>query len=149
MERNTSQMAHLLTFIRLNWISFTLATLGLIALVSLWPQEGLPSLPGNDKSHHLIAYAVLMFPLALRKPDHWISIGFLFVAYGGLIELIQPYVNRSGEWLDLVADSAGLLCGLILAQLADRYFPAVPTGEQLERTNQNRSRGLSPENPNR
>ncbi len=86
--------------------------------------DNLPSVPGTDKTHHLIAYAALMFPTALRKPGKWIMIGLLFIAYSGAIELFQPYVNRYGEWMDMAANAAGLLCGLIFAELANRFFPA-------------------------
>jgi hypothetical protein len=29
--------------------------------------------------------------------------------------VIQPYVNRHGEWLDMLANAAGVLCGIALA----------------------------------
>ncbi len=35
----------------------------------------------------------------------------LAVLYGGLIELIQPYVNRWAEWEDFLADSIGAITG--------------------------------------
>ena len=38
-----------------------------------------------------------------------------FIGYSGLIELIQPYVNRYGEWLDMLANTAGVVCGVALA----------------------------------
>ena len=64
-----------------------------------------------------------MFPTALRKPRGWIFLGLLFIAYSGAIELVQPYVNRYGEWLDLAANTAGLICGLIAAEAVNRFFP--------------------------
>ena len=30
---------------------------------------------------------------------------------GGVIEIVQPYFNRSGEWLDFVADTVGVVLG--------------------------------------
>jgi VanZ family protein len=81
--------------------------------------------PGTDKTHHLIAYAALMFPTALRKPDKWIVIGLLFIAYSGAIELLQPHVNRYGEWLDMAANTSGVICGLIVAELINRLYPAI------------------------
>ena len=60
------------------------------------------NLPGK------IAYAVLMFPAALTKPRNWLVFGLLFVGYSGVIELLQPFVNRYGEWLDMAANSAGV-----------------------------------------
>ena len=85
--------------------------------LSLWPLQQLPSVPGTEKTHHLVAYALLMFPAALRKPKNWVLIGLLFIAYSGLIELIQPYVNRYGEWLDMLANVTGVVCGAIVAGL--------------------------------
>jgi hypothetical protein len=112
-------------FIKINWVAFTLFTLAAITTLSLWPLEKLPSVPGTDKTHHLIAYAVLMFPTALRKPDKWIVFGMLFIAYSGAIELLQPYVNRYGDWLDMAANAMGVVCGLVIAELANRFFPDI------------------------
>ncbi|MDR4503472.1 MAG: VanZ family protein [Candidatus Scalindua sp.] len=118
-------MIKLLIFIKTNWAVFTLFTLAVITTFSLWPLEKLPPVPGTDKTHHLIAYAVLMFPTALRKPDKWILFGLLFIAYSGVIELFQPYVNRYGEWLDIAANTAGVVCGLIIAELINNFFPVI------------------------
>jgi VanZ family protein len=118
-------MIRLLAIVRTHWIAFTVANLLIITTLSLWPLEKLPSVPGTDKTHHLIAYAALMFPTALRKPDKWIMVGLLFIAYSGAIELLQPYVNRYGEWLDMAANTVGVFCGLIIAELINRFFPAI------------------------
>ncbi|MDX8404827.1 MAG: hypothetical protein R8K50_01585, partial [Mariprofundus sp.] len=91
--------------------------MSVITVLSLWPPESLPDVPGNDKLHHYIAYASLMLPLALRRPVGWPLIGLLFFACSGAIELIQPYMNRYGEWADMAANGAGLLTGLLLALL--------------------------------
>lgn len=110
-------MIRLLTAIKTHWAALTLITLTAITLLSLWPLATLPSIPGTDKTHHLIAYALLMLPVALRKPDKWIVLGLFFMAYSGAIELIQPYVNRYGEWLDLLANITGLVLGALIAGL--------------------------------
>lgn len=110
-------MHSLLTYIRIHWIGITLLVLGAITILSLWPLNHLPSVPGSDKTHHFIAYAVLMIPVALRKPNHWWLFGLFFICYSGLIELIQPYVNRYGEWWDLAANITGLVCGLLFVEL--------------------------------
>jgi len=114
-------MPGLLNIIRGCWVVLTLATLAAITFLSLWPLAQLPSVPGTDKTHHLIAYAALMFPAALRRPKHWLLIGLAFIAYSGAIELIQPYVNRYGEWLDMLANSSGVVCG-VLAARAVHFF---------------------------
>ncbi len=103
------------------WLSITIFTLFSITALSLWPAAYLPEVPGTDKTHHFIAYILLILPTALRKPKHWrlIAIGFLF--FSGAIELIQPYVNRYGEWLDLAANGLGILLGIFIAKLVG-YF---------------------------
>jgi hypothetical protein len=109
-------MLRLLNIIRACWAALTLAILAAITFLSLWPLQQLPPVPGTDKTHHLIAYAILMFPAALRKPKNRLLIGLLFVAYSGAIELVQPYVNRYGEWLDMLANVGGLVCGVLAAR---------------------------------
>ena len=67
-----------------------------------------------------------MLPLALTKTKSWqllwITVGLII--YSGGIELIQPYVNRYGEFADLLANCIGLFCGWLIAQVANRFFPA-------------------------
>ena len=99
------------------WLHITVILLVSIATLSLWPVAHLPSVPGTDKTHHFIAYAALMLPTALRQPKHWLMITLAFLAFSGAIELIQPFVNRYGEWLDMAANAFGLICGFILAKL--------------------------------
>ena len=114
-------MTGLLSIIRTHWVGFTLTILMAITILSIWPLNELPSVPGTDKAHHLIAYALLMLPTALRKPKNWLLFGILFIFYSGAIELIQPYVNRHGQWMDLLANAAGVICGVIAAQLIDFF----------------------------
>jgi len=116
-------MTRMLNIIKTYWRILTVATLVAITFLSLWPLEQLPSVPGTDKTHHLIAYACLMFPAALRKPKNWLLLGVLFIAYSGTIELIQPYVNRYGEWLDMAANSTGVVCGALAAGLVNLLLP--------------------------
>ena len=99
------------------WLLLTLFLLAAISTLSLWPAEHLPQVPGSDKTHHFIAYAALMLPTALRKPKYWLVIALCFMLFSGAIELIQPYVNRYGEWLDMLANTGGVICGIVLAEL--------------------------------
>nr|WP_320190199.1 VanZ family protein [uncultured Desulfobacter sp.] len=100
--------------IKKRWKSLTLVILTIITALSLFPMDALPAAPGTDKTHHFIAYALLMLPTALRKPANWILLGLFFILYSGAIELIQPFVNRYGEWMDLFANSAGVICGAMI-----------------------------------
>ena len=97
------------------WFILSLCILLIITTLSLWPLDHFPLVPGSDKTHHLIAYAALVFPTALRKPNRWMLFVAFFIFYSGLIELLQPYVNRYEEWLDMLANTAGVFCGVTLA----------------------------------
>ncbi|MGF1763076.1 VanZ family protein [Aliivibrio kagoshimensis] len=99
------------------WVYLALTVLMSITVLSLLPLAELPpNVPGSDKLHHFIAYAALMFPITLGKPKHLWFIALLLVGYSGGIELLQPYVNRYGEWLDLAANSGGLFMGWVMAR---------------------------------
>lgn len=93
-----------------------------IGYLSLSPLDDLPKAPGGDKLHHFIAYACLTFPMMFANAHKWPRIMLPAIAYGGAIELIQPYVNRYGEWLDFAANSAGCLIGAGLAMAASRLL---------------------------
>ena len=96
----------------------------MVTISSLWPVDQLPQVPGTDKLHHVIAYAMVMFPIALRRPERWVLFSLLIVAYSGGIELVQPYMNRYGEWLDLLANSAGVVSAVVIAEMINRVFPS-------------------------
>ena len=106
---------HAINFINKHWLAISIMILAGITLLSLAPLKELPEAPGSDKTHHLIAYTALAYPASLRRPAGWETIIILFAVYSGLIELIQPYVNRYGEWLDFFANLFGLLLGSLLA----------------------------------
>jgi VanZ family protein len=91
-------------------------------VLSLTPLDELP-VPTNDKLLHLLAYTALTIPLILTKPKYWWLIVIFFLAYSGLIEIIQPYVNRYSEWLDMAANCAGIAFGIIIAKLFSFIFP--------------------------
>jgi VanZ family protein len=122
-------MSALITIIRNHWIFITLFLLAVITLLSLTPLPNLPSVPGNDKIHHFLAYAILTFSVVLRKPKYWILICLLLFCWSGAVELLQPYVNRYGEWRDMVANGTGIMCGLMLAMFINRLFPASVKGK--------------------
>ena len=75
------------------------------------PPPGPPGMPGIDKVAHLLAFAALAAPLAWRYPGHWWIVVMGALAYGGLIEIVQPHVGRSRELADLLADGTGAFVG--------------------------------------
>ena len=82
-----------------------------ISILSLTPLEELPEVPGGDKLHHFIAYGALAFPTAFIRSRYLVGLTLLYLLLGGGIELIQPYVNRYGEWLDFAANAGGTALG--------------------------------------
>lgn len=87
-----------------------------IGWLTLTPQPpGPPGVPGWDKIGHVVAFAALSAPLAWRHPRHWWAVALAALAFGGLIEIVQPYVGRSREIADLLADGAGAVLGAWVA----------------------------------
>lgn len=107
-----------LNLVQIHWLLFTILIALIITGLSLYPVESLPPVPGSDKTHHFIAYGALAFPIALARPKKWLFLIVVFLACSGVIELVQPYVNRYGEWLDLGANGLGLVVGILIATFA-------------------------------
>jgi len=77
----------------------------------------------SDKWLHFLAYLDLVFLLWFSiSPDRKVSwrsgaawlILFAAAAYGGLDELLQPYVGRMCDVWDFVANAEGILTGLVI-----------------------------------
>ena len=75
-----------------NGLSAIVASVIIILSPTLLPE--LPDVPGNDKTHHIIAYVPLAIPTALAVPRRVWLMTLVYIALGGLIETFQPYVNR-------------------------------------------------------
>jgi hypothetical protein len=96
-----------------------------LALATLMPlPPGAGSLPGSDKAHHVIGFALLALPMSVAQPRAMLWLAPLLAAYGGAIELVQPMVGRGrelGDWLaDLAGVGLGTLLGLALHRLRRR-----------------------------
>ena len=102
-----------LKLIQQQWKQLTIFLLILIAFLSLYPLPKLPELTGTDKTHHLVAYFFLALPSGLKKPKKWALNICLFIIFGGVVEVIQPYVNRYGELLDFLANTIGVIFGFL------------------------------------
>lgn len=109
------------------WFVISVILLVTIACLSLLPQEELPTVSGTDKLHHYLAYAALAFPAAFARPRHWYLMIVFYLAFSGLIEIVQPYVNRTGDWFDLLANACGLLSGVVVAFIARFIFSRYET----------------------
>jgi len=104
------------------WKLETIFLLLVIAFLSIYPLPKLPEFQGTDKTYHLVAYFLLALPLGLKKPNKWVLFIFLFIIFGGVIEMIQPYVNRYGEWLDFFANTIGVIIGFFVGIILNNKF---------------------------
>ena len=86
-------------------IYLTVVIAFVIGLATLTPVEKLTVVSGSDKLYHLLSFAILTFTIAMVRPKavRWILI--LSLIFGGAIELLQPFVNRSCEFADFLADA--------------------------------------------
>ncbi len=122
MEFIVKKIDYLLSFVQKYYIPISLLILSAILVLSLTPVDKLPEVAGSDKTHHLIAYMALAFPVALVKPKNWLFVILFYFGISGMIELIQPFVNRSGEWLDLLANTSGLCIGIFTATISKHFL---------------------------
>jgi VanZ family protein len=91
------------------------AMLALVALLSLLPSP--PDMGGNDKVLHFLTYFALSAGFTtLVNPNYkllWVATGLIL--YGILIEFLQGLTGyRYLEIADMLANSSGVFCGLLL-----------------------------------
>ena len=101
------------------WTAFIV--FGLLSEPSGIPRFKWLTIEGVDKLIHAILFLVeaALLTLVFAKP-RTLKIGLLILAWcvflGGILELIQHYwVNgRSGDWVDLLADTLGAVIGFAI-----------------------------------
>jgi VanZ family protein len=100
------------------WLSIGVIMVLVVTTVCLVPGKELPTVGLSDKSEHLIAFGALAFwfgSIVVRRDLLWV--GLAVVGFGGLIELAQGAMGlgREADWFDLLADTLGVVIGLVLA----------------------------------
>jgi VanZ family protein len=85
------------------------------------PERVLGALSAYDKIGHFMAYVALGF-FALRAVDRRGPLPFFLTIagctlFGGIIEIIQPFVGRTMELADFLVDLAGSVAGAALVVL--------------------------------
>lgn len=102
------------------WLTVGLALC--IGALTLIPLSAPSAVPGTDKAHHVLAFAILTMPCAALYPKGLFRVVFAAAVYGGLIEVIQPYVGRHGETADVLADLLGVGIGAAFGLLLHLIF---------------------------
>lgn len=117
------------------WLRITLSILYLVVIVlmSLLPSSNLPNIPyfsGEDKWIHFCMYAGLGFltcwsldTKGRRMPPLYVLLIGVFL-WGVLMEILQRLMSngRSMEILDMLANLAGAIAGLILYKYMNRKW---------------------------
>lgn len=106
-------------------LAFALCLLGVLVLALIPVPHYIPSTPW-DKANHALAFAVLALLGCWSFPGRTAGVLLGLLAYGAFIELLQALVPyRMAEYLDLLADGAGLLVGWQLTHLFRRFVKYV------------------------
>lgn len=102
-----------------------------LAVATLTPLPRVVSVGGGDKLHHVVGFAALILPIAVLRPRWLLVAAPVMLLYGGLIELIQPFVGRSCELADWLADGVGVALGSVFGgalHLAGRWLMRLRRG---------------------
>ena len=101
------------------WIAAGYVLVFLLLVGSLLPDLPGPGLKHADKLAHVLMYASAMFWFSgIFRPEKWWKIFAALAALGGLLELVQGFsATRSADWLDMLANLAGLAVALAAAWL--------------------------------
>ncbi|GAB3692922.1 hypothetical protein GCM10027592_12280 [Spirosoma flavus] len=100
-------------------------------VVMLWgcltPHQELPStlLTVSDKAMHVAIF--VLFAFLWQRAGYSLPVvlvvGIFFGAFIEVMQYVLP-INRSADWLDLLADSIGAVLGVFLAWLVTKYIIA-------------------------
>ncbi len=116
---------------RFHFVSIITALLILILGVipaHFFPKQDIIGAVAMDKVAHFLLYFILAITTLVGFKKHYYYGGFnlhpvlsalvCLILYGFLVELIQTFLDtRSFEWMDIMANNAGVLLGLITFRL--------------------------------
>ena len=101
-------------------VALAIIILSTIPIPEVKPLEGVPLI---DKWVHFVMYASLSLAMWIAKknapqplsPSFYLWMIVLPSCLGGILELVQAYLTtcRSGEWLDVIADTIGAVIGTV------------------------------------
>ena len=101
------------------WWSFAWGVLAFVFIASLIPMPAppMPLPPGFDKYEHIAAYGSLSFYFGQLLSRFRLHLRYALALFcmGALLEVLQGLTwYRSPDWYDLVANSIGILIGILL-----------------------------------
>lgn len=112
--------------LRYGWVWLTIGSLLLASglLVALLPTSTVMPVNLNDKLLHATVFFLFMVWFSgLFQPRHVWRVALALFLYGVLIEVLQSLTTtRQAEFLDLVADTAGILLGWLLGAAGLRHW---------------------------
>jgi VanZ family protein len=112
-----------MSLIKFKGLYLTLLLALLILFLSLKPVSEVDTkLLVSDKVLHLFAYCIMVLPVSLEKIFPHFSVFLFSLAYGGCIELIQPFTGREADIMDFLANTAGIILGIIVARVLTFIF---------------------------
>lgn len=104
-------------------LGLTLLLMGIIAALTLAPISAPEPVEHSDKIYHVLGFAGLALPISVFRP-RWLLVAVpIFAGFGGLIEIIQPYVGRECSLDDWLADLAGIALGVACGRVAAAVAP--------------------------
>ena len=103
---------------RLFQLAFWLA---ITATLYLALKEVTIHVPASDKTQHAVVFFVLtgLGAVAYSGWRLW-AMPFALSAFGGLIEILQPYFGRDRDYRDWIADTIGIAIAVAIVWLATR-----------------------------
>ncbi len=134
MQKNCKQITQMESFKRYFWSILISAIVIIISIIPIPEVPQLEGVPLMDKWVHFLMYGAVAccvwYDYYRNRKDKKITKNSVFwtLAYpillGGLLELWQNYLTtcRSGEWLDLFADSIGTFLAFPIGFFILRHF---------------------------
>jgi len=108
---------------RVLWAGLTAGLCLIVARITLSPMVQVPDeLPLNDKAYHAVAFGALVVPTAILEARWLIPVALAMLAYGGMIEIVQPFVGRTCDFRDFLADATGIGLVLLGSELGRRLL---------------------------
>lgn len=102
------------------WPVLVLVLLAIVTAGSLDSAQPLPGVLVWDKARHFLAYAAIALPIALARPRYWGALILALLGWSIAIELIQPFVGRSRDVRDFLANATGVGLAVLVSEIPRR-----------------------------